>query len=80
MILGVNGVGFESGNASITEGRDLAWLQDTEEAAVWDLWQVEYRDVFVIDEDGRLIGILNVTTHDLADPSHQDTLKSLLSP
>jgi hypothetical protein len=36
VIFGVNGVGHESGNANVTLGRDLGWLQETAEEPVWD--------------------------------------------
>lgn len=79
-IIGVNGVGFESANDTITEGRDLPWLQDTAEADVWTLWDVAYRDVILLDAEGVVIGVYNLTSNDLADPSNYDTLESWLQP
>ncbi|MEO0603003.1 MAG: hypothetical protein AAF211_16310 [Myxococcota bacterium] len=78
MILGVNGVGYESANDTITDGRDLPWLQDTPDAAVWNLWDIVYRDVVVLDANGVVVGVLNLTTHDLRDESSYDALRSLL--
>jgi len=77
-ILGVNEVGFESGNPSITEGRSLPWLQDTPDVNVWKQWSVHYRDVLVRDREGVVFGIYNLTTSGLAEPENYDELKDLL--
>ena len=37
-ILGINAVGRESGNASITSGRDIPWLQDGTPDSGSDVW------------------------------------------
>ncbi len=79
-MLGINGVGYESGNATITEGRDLPWLQDTPETEVWALWSIAYRDVVVLDEEGVVVAVYNLTNHDLADSDNYDALRSLLAP
>jgi hypothetical protein len=77
-ILGVNGVGQESGNASICANRVLPWLQDTEQQGVWTKWDVTWRDVVILDEQNEVIAIYNLTEHNLADPANYDALKSLL--
>jgi len=79
VILGVNGVGYESGNPDITDGRDLPWLQDTPEADVWTTWGIAYRDVVVLDGEGAVVGILNLTANDLGEAATQDALLDLLS-
>ena len=66
-IIGINGTGYESGNESFCNGRDLPWLQDTPDIAMWDDWAVTYRDVYILDSDGFLVEIYNLTTHDLAN-------------
>ena len=48
-IIGVNQVGHESQNATMVEGRDLPWLQETADLNVWNLWDVTYRDVILLD-------------------------------
>lgn len=80
VILGVNGIGYESDNDEITDGRDLPWLQDTADADVWTLWAIEYRDVVVIDGEGQVTGVMNLTTADLGNPATYDQLRSLLTP
>ena len=77
-ILGVNGAGLESGNASITSGRVLPWLQDTASEDAWGKWQVSYRDVVILDPDGYRVGVYNLTEHDLADPTNYVELEKLL--
>ena len=76
-ILGVNEAGFEAGNASITDGRDLPWLQDTEEADVWGAWAVTYRDVFVLDGNNEVFGVYNVTSNSLATPANYEALRQM---
>ena len=73
-IIGVNEAGFESGNENITEGRDLPWLQDTDEVNVWDLWEVAYRDVFVMDTTGIVRFRYNLTIYDISNPTYYDAL------
>jgi hypothetical protein len=77
-ILGVNAVGYESGNASITDGRVLPWLQDVPEEDVWGTWAVTYRDVVVLDEENQVRAVYNLTEHDLADPAAYAELRDLL--
>ncbi|MCO4770492.1 MAG: hypothetical protein KDA24_10725 [Deltaproteobacteria bacterium] len=76
-IIGVNDTAFASGNDSITDGRDLPWLQNTAEADVWNDWGVTYRDVWVLDGDNVPVGIFNVTASSLADTANYDTLKQM---
>lgn len=72
---GVNESGYESGNDSITDGRDIAWLQDVASVDAWGSWGVEYRDVFVLDGEGRVQGVVNVTEADLGDAANEATLR-----
>lgn len=73
-IIGVNGIGYESANERVTEGRDIPWLQDLEETDAWSLWEVQYRDVYILDQQGQLRFIYNLTTHDLANPTYASEL------
>lgn len=77
-ILGVNQAGYESGNATITAGRDLPWLQDVSTQDVWSAWAVVYRDVQILDQDNQLAGVYNLTEHDLSQPASYAALKNLL--
>lgn len=77
-ILGVNGVGAESGNALMCAGRTLPWLQDTPQANVWSSWNVTYRDVVVLDAENRVIRVYNLTDHDLANAANYAELKAIL--
>ena len=77
-ILGVNGIGLESGNSIITAGRTLPWLQDTLAEDVWNDWVVEHRDAIVLDADNRPIAAFNLTTYDLSKAENFAALKSIL--
>ena len=77
-ILGVNESGFENGNVTACEGKDLPWLQETQDQMVWVTWQVNYRDVIIIDEDNEPLATYNVTDHDLGTTASYDELKAML--
>ncbi len=71
-------MGLDSGNDNITAGRDIAWLQDVPEVNAWVLWEVVYRDVFVVDAEGRVEGVLNLSENNLADSPVQQELATLV--
>lgn len=77
-ILGVNAAGQESGNPDIIAGRTLPWLQDVPEVDAWGHWGVTWRDVVVVDPDGRKVGVYNLTEHDLASHDNYEALKKML--
>ncbi len=76
--------GQEPGNPSMTAGRTLPWLQDVDadgntKSDVWyDLWNVTYRDVVILDGSNAKVGVYNVTVHDLATPENYATLREMV--
>lgn len=77
MIYGVNHPAHSSGNEEMCEGRDLGLLQDTLETDAWTAWQATWRDVFVLDREGELVGILNLTENDLGEEESRDEMLAL---
>ncbi|TPW18013.1 MAG: Uncharacterized protein FD129_149 [bacterium] len=77
-ILGLTQIDDGGGNATIVTGRTIPWLQDTEEWKAWDSWQVTYRDVFILDAENRVVGIYNLTPHNLADSTNYATLMNMI--
>lgn len=77
-ILGVNDIGYESGNEDMTADQVLPWLQPAAEEGVWTLWQVEYRDVVILGPGNEYLGTFNLTVHDLSDPVEYATLMNEL--
>ncbi len=77
-ILGVNQVGHEGGNPSITTDWDLPWLQETGEADVWGAWHIAYRDVVVVGPDNHIVEVFNLTKNDLGVAENYSALKDLL--
>lgn len=83
-IIGINEIRQEHANHRVTDGRDLAWLQDVDEnendvSDVWgDLWQIEYRDVVILDAEGDQFGVYNLTQNDLANAQNYATLKQMI--
>lgn len=78
-ILGVNEIGAESGNPEACNGRDIPWLQETAAEPVWAPWGVTYRDVIILDGDNVVIGVYNLTDHDLNVQANYDELKAMLA-
>lgn len=80
-ILGVNApdLGDNEGMVDGPPPRVLPWLQDTQQAKVWDTWHVEWRDVVVLDGASQLVTVYNLTDHDLANPVYYAELKGILS-
>ena len=77
-LLGVNGIGLESGNEGMTNGRTLPWLQSNADQDAWTLWQVEYRDVVILGPGNEHLATFNLTVHDLSDPANYAALKDQL--
>ena len=71
----MNGIAYSSGNDSITFGRTLSWLQDTENESVWKRWQVVFRDLRILNSRNELYAVFNLTQHDLALETNRTTLK-----
>jgi len=78
-IIGVNEAGHESGNDTITDGRDLAWLQETDAQNVWGEWAIEYRDVVIVGADSRPVDVYNLTDNDLGDDANYQALLQLFT-
>lgn len=78
-ILGVNEHGHAGSNAAMCAGRVLPWLQDRAEVDVWKkLWKPVYRDVVIVDGEGRVHAVYNVTDNDLNESAKYAALKTLL--
>jgi len=60
------------------EGRDIPWLQDTEEANWWESWGITWRDVVILDRDGNQADVVNLLEHDLEDTEEYAAFKALL--
>lgn len=79
-ILGVNAIGHGgSYNADACEGKDIPWLQETAAEPCWTTWGVTYRDVIILDGDNVVIGVYNLTEHDLNVQANYDELKAMLA-
>lgn len=77
-LLAVNGAGYESGNDGFVMGKTMPLLQDTAQVNAWAAWQVTYRDVVVLDAEGKQRAVYNLTTNDLSVPANFAALRQLL--
>jgi len=77
-ILGVNAPEEASGNAGMCAGRVLPWLQDQKPPDAWHLWQADFRDVIVVDDENKVVSIYNLTIHNLADSTNYAALRNIL--
>ena len=44
---------------------------------MWGLWEVTYRDIWVLDADNELVGIFNLTGNSLGEAGNYETLRGL---
>ena len=82
-LLGVNEWGLDHGNARATTGRDIPYLQDDDTdgdslSDAWTSWEVEWRDVVVVDAEGEVVSVYNLTVNNLAVEENYDELKQIL--
>jgi hypothetical protein len=77
-LLGVNEYGHEAGNTLVTTGRDIPWLQDTEETDWWTIWDPTYRDVIILDGQGELVAVFNLTEKPITENENYFELYDLL--
>ena len=89
-ILGVNALEQEPGNASICDGRDIPWLQETTASPIWAPWNVAYRDVVVLDRNNEIEDVVvldrnneialvfNLSHYSLAYPGNYAALRDSL--
>ncbi len=77
-LLGINETGFESANDTVSEGRDIPWLQDTSATDWWGTWTPTYRDVLILDGEGELAGVFNLTDKPITEDANYVELKALI--
>ena len=67
----------------ITDGRSMPWLNDTDDNSNGlndvrdESWQVEYRDVVIVDENSDMVAQYNLTVNNLAETTNFAALKQL---
>jgi len=77
-LLAINEIGHDSGLSGMADRGDLPLLQDTPDEAVWDDWDVTFRDVVILNTSNEKVGVFNLTTHSLAVAENYADLKALL--
>ena len=74
----MNHIEQSSENASITENRDIPWLQDEADIDFWSSWSVSYRDVYIVHSDSTFYRKYNLSSFDLNINENKEELKTLL--
>jgi hypothetical protein len=77
-LIGVNAVGYDTYNDSFTSSADIPWLQDVPEVQAWGMWGAEWRDVVVLDSQGRYFGLFSLNEHDLGWEDDYEALVGML--
>jgi len=77
-IVGINENGYDSANDTMTNGRDIPWLQDDGKTDAWGLWRVRYRDVVIVDVDSQYVDTFNVSNSDLGDAENYEELMDMI--
>lgn len=54
-------------------------LQDTVEVGAWGAWQVEWRDLVILDAENKVVGVINLTDHDLELPENVKLVRELVA-
>lgn len=60
-ILAVNEIGYDNFEYVDTVSSQLPWVQDVEEVNAWDLWEITYRDLVILDQDNIFLTTYNLT-------------------
>lgn len=77
-LYGINMPGHEAGVDLMIDGHTIGLLQDTTTVDATTAWGGTWRDVYVLDEDNRVVEIINLTSSNLATQSNYDYLRDLL--
>ena len=82
-LIAVNSPGSPGGVDSVTEGRDIPYLQDMGKVDAHGLWGANQRDVYVLDKDGVLVGVWSLDRvsdggYDLGEEKNYEMLKAVL--
>lgn len=82
-ILAINEAGEESQNATAAALNDLPLLQDVDSnnnnvSQVWAEWDVEWRDVRILDSNQELTDVMNLTTNDIRVSENYDRLRGMI--
>ena len=63
---------------NMIENRVLPWVQDNENASVWNNWQVSLRDFVILNPDGEYFYKINLTEVDPSVDANYENIKQLL--
>lgn len=82
-VLGVNENGQDSGNSTAVQNIRLPLLQDVDTdgnsmSDVWHSWDVEWRDVWVLDAQNNSRGVLNLTQNGLSVAANYANMRSMI--
>ena len=83
-IAGVNEAGFQAGDPPpIVADKTLPWVQDVDgdadsDSDIWDAWDVNFRDLVILDESNEKITVYNLTDHNLAEQANFLELRTML--
>ena len=78
-LLSINLVGASSGVEQFDPTiHTLPMVNDNETDLIWEAWEGEWRDFFVLDQENRVVLKYNLTLHNLALPENYETLKMTL--
>ena len=77
-LLGVNAYGYEDSNDTFTSSADIPWLQDNMSALAWEAWNADWRDVYILDSQGRLYATIDLNSRDLGYEPDYNELRDLI--
>ena len=77
-IIGINAIGRDVDNDLMTTDVRLKWLQDDEEFQIWESWQPDYRDVYILNTKSFMTNKINLTHNDMSLEDNRNKLKEML--
>ena len=82
-MLAINEEGQERANLTAAALNDLPLLQDVDadndnDSDAWEDWGATWRDVRIVDANGELSGVLNLTRNDLGEPANYANLRDMI--
>ena len=71
----INQIGAETGTTSFDATHALPMVNDNPTENIWQKWESQWRDFYILNRNNELLEIYNLTEHNLNDPNNYQELK-----
>ena len=73
-IFGINMTGTSAGAVYFPSSLSLPMVQDSSSLGIWNDWDAQWRDVYILNENNELVLVYNLTTNSLSDSNNYNDL------